>query len=173
MSIGPDLSGFTRDEICDALDEVRQPVSVAIFGSMNEFNIGGMIRTAHNFLVRDIHLVEVEWFYEKGALSTLRFEKRHLKRWATLDAFLEGMKDRNIVSFERRDNLDSHDIRSYRYPENPILFFGSEKSGVPDRILEASHSIVTIPILGLNNDHNVSISCGIALYDWFAKNCRV
>lgn len=173
MSIGPDLSGLTRDEICDALDEVRQPVSVAIFGSKNEFNIGGMIRTAHNFLVRDIHLVEVEWFYEKGALSTLRFEKRHLKRWATLDAFLEGMKDRNIVSFERRDNLKSHDIRHYRYPENPILFFGSEKCGVPDPIIHASHSIVTIPILGLNNDHNVSISCGIALYDWFAKNCKV
>ena len=51
MSNAPDLSGFTRDEICDALDEVRQPVSIAIYGSKNEFNIGGMIRTAHNFLV--------------------------------------------------------------------------------------------------------------------------
>lgn len=173
MSVAPNLSEFTRDEICDALDEVRQPVSIAIYGSKNEFNIGGMIRTAHNFLVRDIHLVEVEWFYEKGALSTLKYEKRHLKRWATLASFIEGVKGRPIVSYERREGLDCYDIRSYRYPENPILFFGSEKSGVPDEILAASHSVVTIPILGLNNDHNVSISCGIALYDWFAKNCKV
>jgi len=173
MSHAPDLSAFTRDEICDALDEVRQPVSIAIYGSKNEFNIGGMIRTAHNFLVRDIHLVEVEWFYEKGALSTLKYEKRHLKRWSTLDSFLEGMKGRNVISFERRENLDSYDIRSFRYPENPVLFFGSEKTGVPDAILEASRSVVSIPILGLNNDHNVTVSCAIALYDWFAKNCRV
>jgi tRNA(Leu) C34 or U34 (ribose-2'-O)-methylase TrmL len=172
MSHAPDLSGFTRDEICDALDEVRQPVSIAIYGSKNEFNIGGMIRTAHNFLVRDIHLVEVEWFYEKGALSTLKYEKRHLKRWSTLESFLEGMKGRNLISFERRENLDSYDIRSFRYPENPVLFFGSEKTGVPDAILEASRSVVSIPILGLNNDHNVTVSCAIALYDWFAKNCK-
>lgn len=172
MSNAPDLSGFTRDEICDALDEVRQPVSIAIYGSKNEFNIGGMIRTAHNFLVRDIHLVDVEWFYEKGALSTLKYEKRHLKRWSSLDSFIEGMRGRNIVSFERREHLDCYDIRSYRYPDNPILFFGSEKTGVPDQILDASHSIVTIPMLGLNNDHNVTVSSGIALYDWYQKNSR-
>ncbi|NBP56292.1 hypothetical protein EBU71_07115 [bacterium] len=172
MSLAPDLSEFTRDEICDALDEVRQPVSIAIYGSKNEFNIGGMIRTAHNFLVQEIHLVEVEWFYEKGALSTLKYEKRNLKRWATLSSFISATDSRPIVSFERRNNISSQDIRFFHYPKNPILFFGSEKNGVPDEILNVSHSIVTIPILGLNNDHNVSTSCGIALYDWFAKNSR-
>lgn len=172
MSYCPDLSGYTRAEICDVLDEVRQPVSIAIYGSKNEFNIGGMIRTAHNFLVQDIHLVEVEWFYEKGALSTLKYEKRNLRRWPTLDAFIDATKSRNVVAFEKRDNLDSIDIRTYQYPKNPILFFGSEKNGVPDQILKNCHSIVTVPILGLNNDHNVSTTCGIALYDWYVKNTR-
>jgi tRNA G18 (ribose-2'-O)-methylase SpoU len=172
MSYNPDLSGFTREEICDALDEVRQPVSIAIFGSKNEFNIGGMIRTAHNFLVRDIHLVEVEWFYEKGALSTLKYEKRNLKRWSTLRSFIDAMSGQNIIAFERRIELNTKDIRSYRYPSNPVLFFGNEQYGVPDEILERANDIVSIPMLGLNNDHNVSVACGIVLYDWFYKNNR-
>jgi tRNA G18 (ribose-2'-O)-methylase SpoU len=41
----------------DALDEAQATCKrCVIFGSKNEFNIGGMIRTAHNFLVRDIHI---------------------------------------------------------------------------------------------------------------------
>lgn len=169
MSYSPNLSGYSRDEICDILDEVRQPVSIAIYGSKNEFNIGGMIRTAHNFLVKEIHLIEVEWFYEKGALSTLKYEKRNMRRWATISGFLEATQNNNIVALERRANLDSLDIRTYRYPKDPILFFGSEQYGVPDIVLERADSVVSIPMLGLNNDHNVSVSCGIVLYDWFSK----
>jgi tRNA G18 (ribose-2'-O)-methylase SpoU len=169
MSYAPNLSGYTRDEICDVLDEVRQPVSIAIYGSKNEFNIGGMIRTAHNFLVKDIHLIEVEWFYEKGALSTLKYEKRNMRRWATVSNFLEATQHRNIVAFERRADLNTLDIRTYKYPKDPILVFGSEQYGVPDVILERANHVVSIPMLGLNNDHNVSVSCGIVLYDWFAK----
>ncbi len=172
MSYCPDLSGYTRAEICDVLDEVRQPVSIAIYGSKNEFNIGGMIRTAHNFLVREIHLVEVEWFYEKGALSTLKFEKRNLKRWPTISGFLEATARRSIVALERRAELDSKDLRAYRYPTDPILFFGNEQYGVPDSILDRANDVVSIPMLGLNNDHNVSVACGIVLYDWFYKNSR-
>lgn len=169
MAHAPDLSDFTREEVCEVLNQTRQPVSIAVFGSGNEFNIGGMIRTGHNFLVRDIHLVEVEWFYEKGALSTLKYEKRNLKRWPTISKFIEGTQGRNIVAFEKRHDLDTEDIRTYRYPSNPILFFGSEKTGVPNSILDICHSVVSIPVLGLNNDFNVTVSCGIALYDWLRK----
>ena len=170
MSKPPDLSGNTHEEICEALDARRQPVSIAIFGSLNEFNIGGMIRAAHNFTVKEIHLVEVEWFYKKGALSTLKYEKRVLQRWPTLEEFLAGNQNRNIVALEKREGLDSKDLRGYVYPENPILFFGSEKTGVPDVILENAKDIVSIPMLGLNNDHNVTSACSIVLYDWYSKH---
>jgi len=172
MSVGPNLYGFSKDEIRDALQGVRHPVSVAIYGSKNEFNIGGMIRACHNFLVKNIHLVEVEWFYEKGALSTLSYEKKNIIRWKTCEDFIAGCGQQNIVAFERRVGLESEDIRFFDYPKNPILFFGSEQTGVPDSILSGAKSVVSIPIDGLNNDHNVTVSCGIALYDWYLKDSR-
>ena len=170
MSKPPDLSGKTHEEVCNEMDAKRQQVSIAVYGSLNEFNIGGMIRAAHNFAVKEIHLVEVEWFYKKGALSTYKYEKRIIQRWPTLEGFLAGTKDRNIVAMEKRVGLASSDLRTFIYPDFPILFFGSEKTGVPDIILENAKNVVHIPMLGMNNDHNVTSACSICLYDFYYKH---
>ncbi len=170
MSKAPDLNGKSHEQVCAELNARRIPVSVAIFGSLNEFNIGGMIRASHNFTVKEIHLVEVEWFYKKGALSTLKYERDVIRRWPTLEEFIAGNRTRNIVALEKRDGLDSKDLRSYVWPDNPILFFGSEKTGVPDVILEAAKDIVSIPMMGLNNDHNVTSALAISLYDFYFKH---
>jgi len=58
-------------------------------------------------------------------------------------------------------------LRKYTYPEEPILLFGSEKTGVHDTLLEKSCAVVSIPMYGLHNDHNVA--CGIVLYDYVSK----
>ena len=173
MSKPPDFSGKSHEQICVELNARRLPVSVAIFGSLNEFNIGGMIRSAHNFTVKEIHLVEVEWFYKKGALSTYKYEKNQIRRWPTLAEFLVGTENRNLVALEKRDGLPSKDLCSYVWPENPILFFGSEKTGVPDVILEAAKDVVSIPMMGLNNDHNVTSACSIVLYDFYSKYIKI
>jgi tRNA G18 (ribose-2'-O)-methylase SpoU len=71
---------------------------------------------------------------------------------------------------ERRPGLlNTIDLRAFQWPLNPIILFGSEKTGVPDEILNISHSVVSIPQFGLVNDFNISISAGIALYDWIQK----
>lgn len=172
MTQRPDLSMFSKEEIKETLNEIRHPVSIALFGSENEFNIGGCIRASHNFLIKEIHFIDVKWFYKKGAMSTLSYEKDNIVKWDSTEAFLSNVDKERIVAFERRVGLESKDIRDFVYPKNPILFFGSEKSGVPDAVLDSVNNIVSIPMDGLNNDHNVTVTCGIALYDWYFKFTR-
>lgn len=174
MSARPNLEDFTKEEIRAALDEVRIPVEVAVYGSDNPFNIGGIIRTCHNFLVKKIHLIECGTWYKKGALSTLAYEKGNIVKWKSLEEFLAyHLEDgRNIIAFERRSTLKTEDLRTFRYPRYPILFFGSEKSGVPNEILNIAGSKVSIPCMGLNNDFNLTVTVGIVLFDWLTKNAN-
>lgn len=169
MSEKPYLEDLSREFIQETLDEIRLPVEIAIFGVDNGFNIGGIIRTAHSYLVSKIHFVDVNWYYEKAALTTLRWEKKNIVRWESEQSFLSSMKDRSLIAFEKRPNLTTKDIRSFQYPESPVLIFGSEKTGIPDQTLDASENVVSIPMLGLSNDFNVSVAFGIAMYDWHSK----
>ncbi len=166
------ISSLPRQEVKDVLKELRHPVDIALHSVNNYFNFGACIRTGHNFLVRNYHGIELETYYPKAAMTVGKFEQDQINYHSTIDQFLDKTQGRNIVSFERRTTLNTQDIRTFDYPENPILLFGSEKEGVPDRLIEASHSIVSIPVFGFNLDYNVSVACGIVLYDFISKLYR-
>lgn len=179
MSIAPDLTDWEKNEIRETLDPVRHPVSLAIFGSDNYFNVGAIIRTAHIFLVREVILVDIPKFYEKAAMGTHKWEnivhvsQEEFKRKHDL---VSSADNRTLVAFERRPNLETKSLLTFQYPQNPILCFGSEKTGLPDDILELvkpheanGGGVVSIPQYGLQNDMNLANAVSIGVYDWIQK----
>jgi tRNA G18 (ribose-2'-O)-methylase SpoU len=174
MTAPPNLTDFTKDEIKEVLNEVRHPVDVAVYSVGNYFNISSIIRTCHSFLVNNIYLIDVEVpkepFYPKGTMGNHRYENIILQ---TSEEFMGMVSDnsRSLVSFERRPGiLSPKTIWTYKYPQNPILLFGSETHGVPDKILDISCDTVCIPMYGLNNDMNVAVAAAISISDFIRKH---
>lgn len=167
---------FTLEEINETLNELRRPVEVAVWSSENYYNFSAIIRTSHNFLVSKIWGIDLrdpehpygKPFYKKAAMTALKWEKKNIFLRSS-EEFLEETKDRNIIACERRESLDTEDIRGFKYPDNPILLFGSEKFGVPDHLLKRANHIVSIPVGAFVTDHNISVAAGIFLYDHFNK----
>jgi tRNA G18 (ribose-2'-O)-methylase SpoU len=174
MTIAPDLSGWTREEIRDTLNEVRFPVEVAVWHTDNYYNFGAIVRNCHNFLVRSIHAIDVAsdsgLMYEKATMGTHKYE--NIYRHSTQE-FLNYIGDRPLIAFERRHGLVNEDLRYYSYPANSVLLFGSERGGVPDVLLNRADSVVSIPQFGIHNDMNLSVAVGIVLYDWVNKNVNL
>lgn len=184
MSIAPDLSDFSKEEIKETLDPIRHPVKVAIFGSDNYFNVGAIIRTCHVFLVDEVILVDIPKFYEKAAMGTHKWENiTHM----TLEEFCRQHSVYSssggptvLVGFERRPDMRTEELFRFKFPRNPILCFGSEKTGLPDEVIELIRGyesselggLVSIPQYGLQNDMNLSNAVSIAIYDWLAKHYR-
>lgn len=162
---------FLKDEVLQTLSEIAHPVEVAVWGSENSFNFGAIIRTCHNFLVRKMYAIDMDWYYKKAAMTALQWQKQNINMMSS-EEFLRGTTNRNIIALERRENLDTQDIRCFEYPENPILLFGSEKTGVPEELLQSAKNIVSIPVCGFVLDYNIATACGIVLYDWYSKYTR-
>lgn len=162
---------FPKEYIRLALKDIRNPFEIAVYGIGNHFNLATIIRTAHNFLVKKIYILDSEGFYEKGTMGNHRFEDIYE---LPLNTFIEISKieKRNLVAFEKRPGFRTTDIRDYQYPDNPILVFGSEKVGMPDSIIEyvgGWDNVVSIPGFGVNNDLNVGVAASIAMFDWIHK----
>lgn len=169
MAQAPDLSMFTKGEIREILSGVRNPLSIAIFGTENGFNAGAIVRTAHQFLVRDIYLVDCEKIYEKAAMGTNKWENIHKLSMAE---FVNNIvPTHNVVICERRAELKTENLAVFKHPENPVFCFGSEKTGIPDSVLELPNTrLVSIPQFGILNDLNLACAAGIVMYDWVLKN---
>lgn len=166
MTCSPDLEEFSKKQIKNTLDEIRHPIDIAVYGSLNHFNAGAVIRLSHCFLARSVYLVDMPQYYKKASMCTRKYEHIHK---VSLDDFLEETKHKNIVAFERNYDIDTEDIRTFQYPESPVLFFGNEQSGCPQEVLDQAFSTVSIPMFGVTNDINISVACGIVLYDYINK----
>lgn len=180
MTQRPDLSMFSKEEIKETLNEIRHDFSVAIFGTDNYFNGGAIVRTAHQFLVKEIILVDCPKIYEKATMGTHKWENIiHLTMADFLQRFLPTQ---NVILFERRPDLASESLVDYEFPSNPVFCFGNEKTGIPDELIQAAAKskqenpstghVVSIPQFGIQNDLNLACAAGIVMYDWVAKKYR-
>ena len=155
-------------EVRASLEPLRRPLSIAILRARNPFNVGAIIRVAHSFLVKQIVLVGDEPFYQRAAMGMQRYENVvYLPDEATLCAWSRERKIPMLV-FEREHARI--DLWHAELPEECLMVFGSETTGVPSSLIEIAHQVVGIPMYGINNSFPVTVAAGIAMAEWTRRH---
>ncbi|MCB9666721.1 MAG: TrmH family RNA methyltransferase [Myxococcales bacterium] len=150
--------------IQEELNKLRHPLRIAITRAKNPFNIGAIIRVAHSFLVAEIILIGDAPYYERAAMGMQRYENiTHVKDEAT---FLEKAKTEqwSLVAFEK--DHAQWGLWDAPMPREAVLVFGNEDEGIRQSILDASHSIVGIPMYGINHSYPVTAAAAMAMAEW-------
>jgi tRNA G18 (ribose-2'-O)-methylase SpoU len=155
-------------EIRDNLASLRRPLSIAILRARNPFNVGAIIRVAHSFLVREIILVGTEPYYERASMGMERYET--IVTLPDEAAFLDRVRGqgRKLVVFEKE--AARVDLWHADLPEDCVMLFGSETTGVPDELVAAADLVVGIPMYGLNHSFPVTVAAGIAMAEWTRRH---
>jgi len=153
------------EEVRDELDRIRHPLRVAVRRSKNPFNVGGVIRTAHSFLVKEIVLIGTERYYRKGSMGMQRFER--VTKVDSEEAFVAMAKAEGwYLSALEKDFDDPVGLWSAELPDDCVLVIGNEDEGVGDVLLNAANEVVAIPMFGLNHSYPMTVAAGIALAEW-------
>lgn len=159
----------TVDEVRAALAPLRNSLSVALFAHENAFSVGGIIRVAHSFLVREILILGTEPYYPKASMGMHRYENIRVLRDA--DQLFEEADGRPVWAVEKeRATRSLYDPSPF--PHDVILLFGSERGGLPSHVLDRSHAILGIPMYGINNSFPVSVAVGMVLAEWGRRRYR-
>ena len=159
---------YSTDVIRDELRRVRHPFRIAVMRAKNPFNIGAIIRTAHSFLAREIILVGDEPYYKRAAMGMQKYE--HITPIADEKTFVDHAASEgwNLVAFEK-DNAEVG-LWEVEFPDDPVLVFGNEDTGLGPELLEAAHSVVGIPMYGVNHSYPVTVAAGIAMAEWARRH---
>lgn len=150
------------DSIRATLEPLRQPVSVALVGVGNPFNVGALVRVAHSFLVREVFLLGCERWYERAAMGMDRYET--LTECPTEEDFLARTRGRTLVGVERERATVS--LWHAPMPEGLVFLFGGERTGVPESLLERCAHVLAIPMYGINHSYPVPVAAGMVLLEW-------
>jgi len=154
-----------RSEVRAELDRLRHPFRIAVDRAKNPFNIGAIIRTAHSFLAAEVVLIGTEPWYKRAAMGMQRYE--HIREVPSTAAFLELAEQEGwrLFAFEK-DAPEVVGLWESKLPEEAVMVFGNEDTGVSSRILAAAEEVVSIPMYGINHSYPIAIAAGIAMGEW-------
>lgn len=142
-------------------------LEVALENLERDFNMGTIVRSANAFGVRTVHIVGRKTWNKRGAMATDKYLRIV---YHTPESFLDYIRTtkRTLVAVDITDT--SKPLSGYTIPQNAVMLFGSEGSGISDQLLGAADTVVHIEQFGSTRSLNVGVAAGVALYQWVRDN---
>lgn len=167
-------SELDRLSVDEFKESKKSPLIIVLDNIRSLNNIGSVFRTSDAFLVEKIYLCGITAMpphkdIHKTALgSTDTVDWEYVEN--TMD-IIEKLKSDNvaIASVEQAENATMLNDFQPEPNQKYALVFGNEVKGVAQSVVSASDVILEIPQYGTKHSLNISVSCGVVVWDVFCK----
>ena len=156
------------DAIVAELDTRRHGFHVAIENLEHDFNIGSIVRTANAFLAKEIHIVGKKRWNRRGAMVTDRYQ--HVRHHETPQDFQQWAKAEGLPILGLDNVEGSVPLETADLPEQCVLLFGQEGSGLSDDARTACDGLFEISQYGSTRSMNVGAAAAIAMHAWIRQH---
>ncbi len=158
-----DFKTSTKTPIIIILDNIR---------SLN--NIGSVFRTSDAFLVEKIYLCGITATPPHKDIHKTALGSTDTVAWEYAEntiSLVEKLKAENvkICAIEQAENATMLNDFSPEANTKYAFIFGNEVKGVAQNVVSASDVVIEIPQFGTKHSLNISVSCGVVVWDVFSK----
>jgi 23S rRNA (guanosine2251-2'-O)-methyltransferase len=158
-----DFKLITKTPLIIILDNIR---------SLN--NIGSVFRTSDAFLIKKIYLCGITATPPHKDIQKTALGSTETVDWeyiANTLELVEKLKAENvkICAIEQAENATMLDTFTPKQNTTYALVFGNEVKGVSQNVVSTSDVVIEIPQFGTKHSLNISVSCGVVVWDLFSK----
>ena len=155
-----------------SVDKIPLIVILDNIRSLN--NIGSVFRTSDAFLVDKIYLCGITATPPHKDIHKTALGATESVDWEYVENIMdliEKLKGANfkIVSIEQAKNSTGLQnfkvLKDHKY----AVIFGNEVKGIRQKVVSCSDICLEIPQFGTKHSLNISVSCGVVLWDLFNK----
>ncbi|MBM3437578.1 MAG: RNA methyltransferase, partial [Bacteroidetes bacterium] len=92
----------------------------------------------------------VNWIYSQSAMDVVL-----------------SLKEQGFLVYAVEQTSDSVMLQNMQFNQTPVAFvFGNEIDGVDEAVIKACDGVIEIPQLGTKHSFNISVSCGMLLWEY-------
>lgn len=152
----------------------KSPIIVILDNIRSLNNIGSIFRTSDAFRIQKIYLCGISAIpphkdIQKTALgSTESVDWEYAENTLALVKKLQS-NDIQVLSIEQAEKATMLNEFKPKKKQTYALVFGNEVKGVSQEVVSQSDQVIEIPQFGTKHSLNISVSCGIVLWDVFSK----
>ncbi|MEL6917570.1 MAG: RNA methyltransferase [Bacteroidota bacterium] len=163
------LEGFITTErkarFLEILEERTNYITVAIEDVFQLHNTSAVIRSCDVFGIQEAHLIEDRFgkrLDKNIAMGAQQWVDIH--RYETSSACIKSLRDKGYSIIATTPHEDTSLLNDFKIDNKIALFFGTEKEGLSNEVLEQADAFIKIPMVGFTESLNISVSAAIVLH---------
>jgi len=148
-------------EIKKQLKETAFPYAVCCENWSSDFNFSTLVRNANAFNALTVYYLGDKRWDRRGAQGSQNYSE---VQWLpTIDDFLKLKESYVFIGI---DNIDgSIPLRTYSFPKNALLIFGSEGCGLTPEMQSLCDVMIGIEQFGSIRSLNCGTASGVVMYE--------
>ena len=137
-------------------------------------NIGSVFRTSDAFLIKKVYLCGITATPPHKDIHKTALGSTNSVAWEyaqnTIDIIKKLQADNvKVLAIEQAENATMLDNFKPDCTTTYAVVFGNEVKGVSQEVVSISDTVIEIPQYGTKHSLNISVSCGVVLWDLFCK----
>ncbi len=167
-------SELERISVKEFKEAGKTPIIVILDNIRSLNNIGSVFRTSDAFLIEKIYLCGITATPPNKEIHKTALGSTESVDWEYMENTLELVKilkeeSIKVISIEQVENSMMLNDFVVEEGQKYAVIFGNEVRGVQQEVVSASDICVEIPQSGTKHSLNISVSCGVVLWDLFMK----
>jgi tRNA G18 (ribose-2'-O)-methylase SpoU len=160
------FKALPEQDIKDELAKTAHPFAVCFEHWIGDFNMASGVRNANAFNAKEVFYIGDKKWDKRAAVGVHNYTE---VQW--LESVEDFMKLQERYTIVGIDNLPgkSISIKGYQWPENTLMVFGEEGTGLTTAMQSFCKDIVEIPMFGSVRSLNCGVASGIVMYDFVEK----
>ncbi|WP_405246243.1 TrmH family RNA methyltransferase [Cellulophaga sp. Asnod2-G02] len=164
------ISEERKERFLQILEERTYKITVAIEDVFQMHNTSAVVRSCDIFGIQSAHLIERKYgdqLDEQIAMGAQKWVDIH--RYESTSMCIDALKKEGYKIIATTPHNDSCLLDDFEFDGKIALFFGTEKKGLSDEVLEKADGFLKIPMVGFTESLNISVSAAIILQSLTTK----
>lgn len=164
------ISPERKERFIEVLENRTNFITVAIEDVFQLHNTSAVVRSCDAFGVQTAHLIESKYSERLDKNIAMGAEQWiDTPRYDTTAACIDELKAKGYKIIASSPHTDSFLLDDFVIDEKVALFFGTERSGLSQEVLDKADGFVKVPMVGFSESLNISVSAAIILQDLTVK----
>ncbi len=167
--IGSHINENRKAVIERVLHNRTRHFTVAVENIFHPHNVNAVLRSCECFGLQDLHIIDVQEKYKiqkriaKGANKWTDIHYYEAGDNPTLDC-IQHLKAKGYTIVGTSPHKNDIDLENFDYSQKAAFFFGAEKEGISQTVMQHADCFVKVPIYGFTESFNVSVAVAIMLH---------
>ncbi len=162
------LEGFITPErkarISKVLEERTKYITVAMEDVFQMHNSSAVVRSCEVFGIQDAHLIEGRFGRRLDKNIAMGAQQWvNVMRYNSSKTCLDTLKENGYLIVATTPDPEATKLNDFKLEGKIALFFGTEKEGLSEEIMQQAEGLISIPMFGFTNSLNISVSAAIIL----------